>query len=314
MIKKIVIPAIIGIGLIGGSFYYGYMAFHEHKDYADAEEANEEVQDIAHGDEFPKIEVEDDDRPHVDEDLLPDHTIVEDANDADYTIELPDDVKDPDDPNLDWYMSMQIHVAELQTINPDVMCWIYVPNTYINYPVLQEKWDDEHGNTRSDYIYEDMYNNYSVEGSLFVKAVSPSVDASKNAHMTVYGHNMKNGSMFATLVRYKNETFFKDNPYVYVFYPDRTERWAVWATGHITTSDNSPAPVYTTFYELGSQEYKNCIDYINNNRYYDTYVKNVDENTRTLTLSTCDWINGNHSGRMILTAVKDKTLIWEGER
>lgn len=305
---KKAVPFAIAAVLLVVSAYFGHLAYKEYGVYDDAEKTNKSVQDMAQGDEYPQ-ELDENGRPHVDESLLPDHELIDDADENEYDIDAPYDL---DKPSLDWYMSMQLHVADLQEINSDVLCWVYIPNTSVNYPVMQEKWDAEHNNSRGDYLYEDINNDYSIEGSLFVKAFPPTLPAERNGHMTIFGHNMKNGSMFSTLTKYKKKDFFDQNPYVYLFYPDRTERWVVWTSSYITTSDDNPAPVYNTYLELGSDEYKNCIDSLYESRYYDTWVKNVGKNTRTLTLSTCDWSSGNHSGRLVVTAVKSKTLIWKG--
>jgi sortase B len=187
-------------------------------------------------------------------------------------------------------------------INPDVVAWVYVPNTGIDYPVMQEpEWG------KYQYLYSDIYKKYCVSGSLFIPAKPKDTDIKLDAHIIIYGHNMKNGSMFSTLSYYKEEDFYKSSPYVYVYYPDRTERWAIWAVAHISSQSGS----YEDPVALGSDEYKAALEEFDSLRYYDTNVSGVTAYTRTLTLSTCDWTYTNHDGRITVTSVLDKTLIWD---
>lgn len=97
--------------------------------------------------------------------------------------------------------------------NPDVIAWIQIPNTNIDYPVLQ-------GDTNDTYLRHDIDGNYLVAGSIFVDANHSAPLEEPNT--IIYGHNMRNSSMFSDLKEYINPEFVKDHPYVYIYLPDGT--------------------------------------------------------------------------------------------
>ncbi len=106
-----------------------------------------------------------------------------------------------------------VNLAELSAMNPDIYAWIYIPDTNVNYPVAQSDEDDNF------YLEHDVYKNYSFPGTIYSQACN---SLSFNDRVTVlYGHNMLNGSMFATLHNFSDETFFNEHPYFYIYTADR---------------------------------------------------------------------------------------------
>ncbi len=93
--------------------------------------------------------------------------------------------------------------SELRAVNSDVVGWISLPNTGIDYPILQ-------GEDNLSYIATDVYGRYAVAGSIFLDTRC-SADFS-DRYSLVYGHHMANGSMFGDLDKYKQRKFFYDNP------------------------------------------------------------------------------------------------------
>ena len=82
---------------------------------------------------------------------------------------------------------LQINWDELLQRNKDVKAWIQIPNTNVNYPVLQ-------GETNDTYIHSDIDHNELSAGSIFI--ASENEDPFNDFNTVIYGHNMKNGSMF----------------------------------------------------------------------------------------------------------------------
>lgn len=119
-------------------------------------------------------------------------------------------------PNLTDYEvpELEIDFAGLQEVNPDVYAWIYVPDTNIDYPVLQRQEDANY------YLERDMEGNRNVAGAIFTQFYN-SKDWTDN-HTVIYGHNMRNKSMFATLHNFEDSQFFEDHPYVYIYTPEYT--------------------------------------------------------------------------------------------
>ncbi len=96
-----------------------------------------------------------------------------------------------------------LDVAELKAVNPDFVGWIYIPDTNVNYPIVQ-------GTDNSVYLNKMFDGAYNPAGSIFL-------DCGNSAQWTdcntvIYGHNMKNKSMFAHVEAYKDQAWFDAHP------------------------------------------------------------------------------------------------------
>ena len=83
----------------------------------------------------------------------------------------------------------------LKAVNEDIIGWIEIENTSINYPILKDN--------NLFYLKHSYNKKYNSNGSIFTTNENPFVDS----ETTIYGHNMKNGSMFSSLGKYLNEEF-----------------------------------------------------------------------------------------------------------
>lgn len=108
-----------------------------------------------------------------------------------------------------------IDFEELKKINPDTIGWIRIPDTNIDYPIVQNDNNDT-------YLHTDFNGQESVFGAIYLDFESDSDLQGYNN--VIYGHNMKNGSMFQDLVHYKDEQYFKDHRYFEIYTPERTIR------------------------------------------------------------------------------------------
>ena len=99
-----------------------------------------------------------------------------------------------------------VNVAELHAQNPDIYSWIYIPETNVNYPVAQSDADDNF------YLDHDIYKGYSFPGTIYSQSCNKK-DYSDRVTV-LYGHNMLDGSMFATLHRFSDQQFFNENRYM----------------------------------------------------------------------------------------------------
>ena len=93
-------------------------------------------------------------------------------------------------------------LAQLKTINPDITAWITLPDTAIDYPVMQ-------GSSNYSYINTDVYGNFALAGSIFLDYRNS--DDYLDLYSLLYGHNMSKNRMFSDINLYKEEDFFKDN-------------------------------------------------------------------------------------------------------
>ncbi len=184
--------------------------------------------------------------------------------------------------NLDW--------ASLYKENKDIYAWIYIPGTQVDYPVLQSATDDTY------YLNHNIDGSYGKPGCIYTEKIN-SKDFT-NYNTVIYGHNMKNGEMFGCLHDYEDETFFDENPYVYVYTEDKTYVYEIFAA---YTASN--AHILNTN-DFSTQE--GFADYLDNVVYNKALVGNfregarVTSDNRIITLSTC---TSNSSKRWLVQAV-----------
>ncbi len=107
-----------------------------------------------------------------------------------------------------------VNFTDLWKINRDIYAWIKIPNTAVNYPVLQTSGDDRF------YLEHNIYGQYSFAGCIYSEKVNSKDFSDPNT--VLYGHNLLNGTMFASLHNFRDPNFFANNEYIYIYMPDRT--------------------------------------------------------------------------------------------
>ncbi|MBU3109139.1 class B sortase [Clostridium gasigenes] len=172
--------------------------------------------------------------------------------------------------------------VNLQETNKNYKFWLTIPNTQIDYPVVQ-------GIDNDFYLNHDFYKNPSLSGTLFLDYRN-TVNIDKN--IIIYGHNMKNGSMFNNLVYYKNPTFFNNNKKISLTINDITFEYDVFQVV-IAKEDN----VYLNGSITSFEEFKS---YLNTNGLYDVDF-NISDKDNFLTLSSCSY---EYAGARILVFAK----------
>ena len=118
--------------------------------------------------------------------------------------------------------------------NPDVVGWIYSEGTQINYPVLR-------GDSNETYLYHMINGEYNTSGSIFMDCHN-NPDLS-DINTIIYGHHMKNGSMFASLHQYVHQDYYDEHKYMWYLTPDHIYRLDVLA-GYVGDAE---AEIYTIF-------------------------------------------------------------------
>lgn len=117
----------------------------------------------------------------------------------------------------------------LWTVNPDVVAWLSIPGTRINYPVVQGP-DDQY------YLRRMITGEWNIAGSIFLDAQCKA-DFSDPCSI-IYGHNMRNGTMFSDLVQYKQQKFYEDHPTGLLETPDGVFE-ITFFSGFVADSDHS---------------------------------------------------------------------------
>lgn len=107
----------------------------------------------------------------------------------------------------------QVDFEALWNINSQVVGWIKIPGTEVDYPILHDPEDNE------KYLHTDLEGNDSQVGAIYLDCDDKGDFSSK--HNVIYGHHMKNGSMFKDIVKYKDSSYWKEHSEIDLYLPDR---------------------------------------------------------------------------------------------
>ena len=172
------------------------------------------------------------------------------------------------------YMPTRNHsksFKELQQINSDVIGWLKVNNTHINYPFVQYENDDKYMNT-------DAEGNYSLSGSIFLHAEN-------NPHFTdfnniIYGHHMEHGMMFGAIDEYLNEDYFNSHRTGSLVVGKKTYKIRIFAVLECEATEESI---------FAPTENDNTLNYIKQHALFIDNTALPKDNEKLLGLSTCKY-------------------------
>lgn len=166
---------------------------------------------------------------------------------------------------------------ELEKINSDIVGWISIDGTQINYPIVK-------GKNNSYYLNRSFDKTWNSYGSIFMDYKSSSDFGDYNTF--IYGHHTKNGSMFGELYKYMDIKFYEEHPYFYLY--SKTESYKVYVFSAYL--DKTTSPSYDRSYKT-IDEYKEYLDLIISKSKYKTDVNVNYENDKIITLYSCSHEN-----------------------
>lgn len=175
-------------------------------------------------------------------------------------------------------------LKDLKKLNPDVKAWIQVPKTNIDYPVVQGQDDME-------YINKNVYGEFELSGAIFLSCLNK--DDFSDPYNLVYGHNMKNGGMFADVADFTNKEYFETHQKGKLYLTDATRKIRFFACMKVTAAD---AKIYHPD-GYRKENLNDLLDYIQANAVQYRDVNVADENS-LIALSTCSEAETN--GRVVL--------------
>jgi len=176
---------------------------------------------------------------------------------------------------------------EWLSINPDFLGWLQIPGTNIDYPFVRSK-------DNQDYLKRDFNGNFSEAGTLFMDYRN--LGNFNDPHTLIYGHNMKNKSMFQNLTYYQDAEFFSQNQLIQLSGLYETRTYKIFSVYEISADDY----VFTLQFENDTEylAYLNGLENLSLHR--QDFVLNADQ--KLLTLVTCSY--GVNNGRTIVHAVE----------
>ena len=166
-----------------------------------------------------------------------------------------------------------INWQELNEINSDIIAWIEIENTNINYPILRDN--------NSYYLNHSYDKKYNKNGSIFTTNTNPFIDV----ETVIYGHNMKNGTMFSELGNYLKKDFLDTHNCIKIYTPNGDYEGTIISA-------------YSIGIDIENNNIKS-LDFNERTEYYKKASKYTVENTENINkiikLSTCSYLNAKTS-------------------
>lgn len=187
------------------------------------------------------------------------------------------------------YLDVELPEVDFEALkkrNPDTVGWIYCADTHIDYPVVQGPDNDK-------YLHRLFDGGYSAAGAIFLDAENH--NTFEDFHSILYGHHMKNGSMFRDLEKFKEKEFFLAHPYLILMTPEANYVVEVFS-GYVASTDQD---AWKIVYRDGEDQTA-WIEEVIGKSDVDTGVTPNNTN-RILTLSTCSY--EFHDARYVLHGV-----------
>ena len=185
------------------------------------------------------------------------------------------------------------NLENIAKINSDIIGWIKIDGTNIDYPIMQNG---------DYYLHKDIYKNYSSHGTPYL---APFCNVKKSDNLIIYGHHMKDNSMFSQLEKYKNYNFYLNHKYIKFFTIEdgktiENNYEVMIAFKTIAYLDEGFRYYsYTDFQNY--EDYEEFVENCRNLEFYYTGVVGTHQD-KYITLSTCEYSQKN--GRMVVVAKK----------
>lgn len=187
---------------------------------------------------------------------------------------------------------MAIDHSSLYSKNNDYIGWLYACDGNISYPIVSSK-------DNAEYLRLGFDRQKNINGAIFADCRNGySYNNSFDSFMSIiYGHSMKNGTMFRQLINYKNKDYCLSHPYFYIYSPNGDKRYRIFSV-YITEPDDGE--LY--FDEYSAEERQTIINKIKERALY-TIDFSPDADGEIAALATCDVVNGDR--RVVINGISE---------
>ena len=188
-----------------------------------------------------------------------------------------------------------LKVRELKKENPDIIGWIEIEGTKISYPVLQ-------GDDNEYYLNHNYKNEKTANGSIFLNKDYDWNVPSTN--LLIYGHNMKNGEMFTDLLKYANESYYKNHPIIRFTTENEDSEYEIFSVFRSKVFYKSETNVFKYYNFLNANNEEEYNDFVENAKAISLYDTNIAPkfNEKLITLITCAY--HTEDGRFVVIGRK----------
>lgn len=173
-----------------------------------------------------------------------------------------------------------LKLRDLHNENEDIVAWLSIPDTSINYPVVI-------GKDNSYYLNRNYKKEYSARGSLFLDKDTDLKKPSDN--FLIYGHRNKSGAMFEDLMKYQKEDFYKSHKKIYFTTLDDDREFEILAAFRSKVYYKSDTNVFRYYYFVNSKNEDEFNMFVQNAKKASLYETGIDAKYKEqlITLSTC---------------------------
>lgn len=204
----------------------------------------------------------------------------------------PEEPNDANEPNgQERLLREAAGYAALKKENPDYVGWLRLPDTKIDYPVVNRESDPEY------YLRRAFDGSRSRGGTLFLGEAS----SADTKSVIIYGHNMRNGSMFGTLDSYKKYDYWKEHPLIRFYVDGEPRSYEIFAAveTRVLYEDEDGFRYYRYDGDISEEEYNDLVTWLRGHSDYDTGTV-PEYRDQILMLSTCSYHTQN--GRFVVAA------------
>jgi len=187
-----------------------------------------------------------------------------------------------------------VDFSNILAVNLDFVGWLQIQDTAIDYPVVYRP-DDTQGSYY--YLKRDFYGNSNSGGTLFVDYRN---NVREDNNIIIYGHKMRAGTMFAALLKYEDEEFYKEHKYISfntIYGCGTYEVIAAFRT-NVKSANSDDFKYYDYAGNLSAADYEEYVGNCKNLTSYDT--ADAEDGERLITLSTCAY--HTYNGRFVVVA------------
>lgn len=182
--------------------------------------------------------------------------------------------------------------ASLFQMNTDLVGWISIEDSLVNYPVVQT------GTDRTDYYLDrDFSKNYSAHGCIYVREQCDVFTPSDN--VTIYGHRMQDNTMFGHLARYEDKSYWELHPYIRFDTLKHRQLYQIICVFKTSATLGAGFPYHRFENAQTEEEFDAFINQCKALELYDTGVT-AHYGDKLITLSTCEY--SQHNGRLVVVA------------
>ena len=191
-----------------------------------------------------------------------------------------------------------LQIEKLQEQNSDIVGWIEVEGTNINYPVLQ-------GEDNSYYMNHNYKKEENTYGSIFLdKDYDWSIPSS---NLLLYGHNLQNGELFHDILNYKDKSYYEEHPVIRFTTEKEDSEFEIISAFYSRVYYKNETNVFRYYYFINAdneEEYNEFVENAKEASIYDT-GKTAEYGDQLITLSTCSY--HTEDGRFAVVARKNKS-------